>query len=73
MTNVPSPSPGLVELLAQLEAAGVRLRLAPGGKLVVAGVPLELLPRLREHRVEIQELLRAEATSAENQVRETRT
>ena len=73
MTNVLSPSPGLAELLAELEAAGVRLRLAPGGKLVAAGVPLELLPRLREHRVEIQELLRAEATGAENQVRETRT
>ena len=53
-----------VALRAEAEAAGVRLRLAAGGKVKVAGgASLELLGRLREHRAEILALLEAEAAA----------
>jgi hypothetical protein len=47
-----------VALRAEAEATGVRLRLAPGGKVRAAGAaPPELLARLRAHKAELAELL----------------
>ena len=53
-----------VAFRTEAEAAGVRLRLAPGGKLKLSGgASLELLGLLREHRAEILALLEAAAAA----------
>jgi hypothetical protein len=48
-------------LLTEARAAGVRLRLASDGRLKASGAPsLELLDRLRAHKLELAALLRGD-------------
>ena len=55
-----SPAPPLVALLAEAEAAGLRLRATAGGKLAIAGAPSPvLLSRLRARKPELLAALRA--------------
>jgi hypothetical protein len=50
-----------VALLAEAETCGARLRAAGNGNVKAAGVPLPLLAWLREHKLELLELLTARA------------
>jgi hypothetical protein len=63
MTNVapvPTAFPVLPELLAEAEAAGLRLRVSAGGNLAIAGQPAPvLLARLRANKAALVRLLRA--------------
>ena len=67
MTNVSlaPASPALAALLAEAEAAGLRLRATAGGKLAIAGAPSPvLLTRLRANRDALVALLRAPPAAA---------
>jgi hypothetical protein len=55
---------GAIRLLAEVEAAGIRLRLEPTGTVHLSGLappPAEVLDGLRAHRAEIVALLRGDA------------
>ena len=63
MTSAPAPAPPASPaeaLLAEAEAAGLRLRATAGGKLAITGAPGPvLLSRLRANKVALLELLRS--------------
>jgi hypothetical protein len=60
MTVVAPASPALIELLAEAEAAGLRLRVSAGDSLVISGQPgPALLARLSANKAAVVALLRA--------------